>query len=324
MKRKPLFPGIASALGMLVLILDGKTALLGAQQGVQLCLMTVIPSLFPFFFLSNLLTSSLAGVPSRMLRPLGQLFPVPPGAESLVLAGLLGGYPTGAQAVARGYQAGQLSRAQAQSLLTFCSQPGPAFLFGMVGFLFPRRWMVWLLWGIILLSALVTAQFFGVNPKSCPIPAAKMPDSTPSSLAGALRATATVCGWVVIFRVLLAFLSRWFLWILPEEGQVLLTGLLELTNGCLLLQVLPNVRLRFVLAAGLLAMGGVCVAMQTVTLLGELSPRTYFLGKLLQSIIAVSLAVAFAWGVWLPMVVIFLIFAMIRQKRSSFPGAVGV
>ena len=321
MKHKQLFLGVGSALAMLVLILDGKTALAGAQQGVQLCLRTVVPSLFPFFFLTNLLTSSLAGVSSRALRPLGKLFGVPEGTEPLLLAGLLGGYPAGAQSIAQSYRAGRISRQEGERLLAFCNQPGPAFLFGMVGFLFPRKWMVWLLWVIILLSALVTARFVGDTPgKAIAIPAKK-----PSSpLAAALRATGTVCGWVVIFRVILAFLSRWFLWLVPAEGQALLTGLLELTNGCLLLGNVPDIRLRFVLAAGLLTFGGLCVGLQTISILDGLSFRNYLIGKLLQTAIVLSLALAATWGIWLPVAVLFLLFALVQQKRGSIPKEAGV
>ena len=321
MKNKQLFLGVGSALAMLVLILDGKTALAGAQQGVQLCLMTVVPSLFPFFFLTNLLTSSLSGVPSRVLRPLGKLFGVPEGTESLLLAGLLGGYPAGAQSVAQSYRAGRISRQEGERLLAFCNQPGPAFLFGMVGFLFPRKWMVWILWAIVLLSALVTARFLGDTPgRTISLPAKK----STSPLAAALRATGTVCGWVVIFRVILAFLSRWVLWLVPVEGQALLTGLLELTNGCLLLGSIPDMRLRFLLAVVLLTFGGLCVGLQTLSLLEGLSPRSYLLGKLLQTVVALSLALAVTLGICLPVAVLFLLFALARQKRSSIPGKAGV
>ena len=321
MKNKQLFLGVGSALAMLVLILDGKTALLGARQGVQLCLQTVVPSLFPFFLLTNLLTSSLAGVPSQALGPLGKLYGVPEGTEPLLLAGLLGGYPAGAQSIAQSYRAGQISRQEGERLLAFCNQPGPAFLFGMVGFLFPRRWMVWLLWGIVLLSALVTARFLGNRPgRAITLPAKK----PASPLVAALRATGTVCGWVVIFRVILAFLSRWFLWLVPAAGQALLTGLLELTNGCLLLGSIPDIRLRFVLATGLLTCGGLCVGLQTLSLLEGLSPRSYLLGKLLQTAIALSLTLAVTFGIWLPVAVLFLLFALARQKRGSIPGKAGV
>lgn len=40
--------GLPVALGMLLLVLDSKTALLGAKEGVMLCLSSVIPALLPF------------------------------------------------------------------------------------------------------------------------------------------------------------------------------------------------------------------------------------------------------------------------------------
>ena len=81
---------------MLALILDGRTAIDGARQGIELCLRTVIPSLFPFFVLSILLTSSLLGSSLAVLRPLGRLFGMPDGAESLLIPAFLGGYPVAA------------------------------------------------------------------------------------------------------------------------------------------------------------------------------------------------------------------------------------
>ena len=92
--------GIFASLGMLLLILDTKTAIQGAQEGIRLCIMTVIPSLFPFFVLSSLLTGALTGVRLRFLRPIGKLCRMPAGSESLLLIGMLGGYPTGAKSAA--------------------------------------------------------------------------------------------------------------------------------------------------------------------------------------------------------------------------------
>ena len=74
--------GLAAAAGMLVFILDSKTALSGANEGVQLCIRTVIPSLFPFFVLSALMTGALMGTSLRGLRPLCRLMKMPVGAES--------------------------------------------------------------------------------------------------------------------------------------------------------------------------------------------------------------------------------------------------
>lgn len=106
MKRRNFWTGICVSLGMLALILDGRTAIEGARQGIGLCLRTVIPSLFPFFVLSILLTSSLLGSSLIVLRPLGRLFGMPEGAESLLIPAFLGGYPVGAQNVAAAFRSG--------------------------------------------------------------------------------------------------------------------------------------------------------------------------------------------------------------------------
>ena len=52
MKIKQILP-VAFALAML--ILDSRTAIEGAKIGLETSLQTVLPSLFPFLFLSSLL-----------------------------------------------------------------------------------------------------------------------------------------------------------------------------------------------------------------------------------------------------------------------------
>ncbi|MDD5864459.1 MAG: hypothetical protein PUD80_07490, partial [Firmicutes bacterium] len=250
MKRRRLFTGIGGCIGVLILILDAKTALQGAREGLTLCLKTVIPSLFPFFVLSILFTSSLLGSSIPLLRPLGWLCGLPKGAESLLIPAFLGGYPVGAQSVAEACRSGQLSKAQAQRLLAFCNNAGPAFLFGMAGAMFPRKWMAWALWGIHIAGAVFTALIIPARDTS-PV---TMPEKAPLSPADAVnkgvKVMAAVCGWVILFRVLLAFLNRWILWMLPAAAQVALTGLLELSNGCCELMAVSDVPSRFCICAG--------------------------------------------------------------------------
>ena len=63
---------LAAALAMLALILDSATSFEGASDGISLCIRTVIPSLFPFFVLSSMLTGNLYGLSGEILRPLGR------------------------------------------------------------------------------------------------------------------------------------------------------------------------------------------------------------------------------------------------------------
>ena len=52
-KSKTLLP---AALGLALLILDSRTAIEGAQAGVDVCIRSVLPTLFPFVFLSSALS----------------------------------------------------------------------------------------------------------------------------------------------------------------------------------------------------------------------------------------------------------------------------
>ncbi len=287
MKRRLAVGGFA-ALGMVLLILDAKTALAGAAEGVDLCVRSVIPSLFPFFVLSILLTGSLAGGRLPILRPLGRLCRIPAGGETLLITGFFGGYPTGAQSIAQAYEAGTISKADAQRMLGFCNNAGPAFLFGIVGLFFSRG--VWTLWLIHILSALLVGILLPGGQQSTAVCKPAPCPSVSEALQRSLRILATVCGWVILFRVVIHILNRWVLWLFPAEPQVLLTGLLELTNGCCDLSRIPSTAERFVIASLLLSGGGLCVLMQTLSVTRHLGLGMYFPGKCLQMLLSTGLS----------------------------------
>lgn len=327
MKQKTLWAGLGACLGMLILILDGKTALAGAQNGVQLCLITVIPSLFPFFVLSILLNSTLYGFQLPFLGKIGQLCGIPTGSEPLLLSGLLGGYPVGAQGIAEAYKAGQLSRQTAQRMLAFCNNAGPAFLFGMVASFFPEGWMVWALWAIHISGALFTAVILpSPTTDDCTL-SGKSAMSANQIMARALSAMGTVCGWIIVFRVVVEFLQRWMLFLLPVSFQVAVTGMLELSNGCCFLPLIENMDMRFVLCSGMLAFGGLCVTMQTISVSSGLSIRHYLLGKFIQTSFSVTAALAVVSDMTVFFFAAVLLIVLILRKdrkSSSIPRAAGV
>ena len=310
MKRR-LWTGILSAGAMLILILDTKTALRGGIEGIKICLLTVLPSLLPFFVLSILLTSVLTGAASGLLRPIGRLCRMPAGSEPLLLLGLLGGYPSGAQSVTQAYTQGQISQADARRLLGFCSNAGPAFLFGMASTAFEDPWIPWLLWGVHILSAILTGILLPGSSKLQTRIAPTDPITLPWALEKSIRIMAKVCGWIILFRVILAFCDRWFLWLFPAELQVLLCGILELANGCVQLGSIPDSSLRFIICAGTLGFGGISVLMQTVSVTAPLGLGMYLPGKLLHGSISVILAALiqkhpFPWLLLLPLICLYL------------------
>ncbi len=337
---RSLFAGLCGALGMLVLILDSKTAINGAAQGIRLCIQSVIPALFPFFVLSAMLTGTLTGIKSPILRPLGKLCGIPKGGESILLSGLLGGYPVGAQCISQAYTNGKLSQSDARRMLGFCSNAGPSFLFGMSGILFNTKSIPFILWMIHIISALIVGMILPKSSSGAVIPSAGKQVHAGQAVQTAVRSIATVCSWVILFRMILCFADRWFLWLLPEVIQILITGILELTNGYLELAHVQNEGLRFVLASIFLSFGGFCVILQTASITGQagLDLGSYFLGKLLQTAVSAALSVIVSgllfpgfprlqhpWIVLLTgCIIIVAIITKIKQNSSSILTSSGV
>lgn len=313
------------------LILDSPAACAAGAEGIQLCLKVVVPSLFPFMFLSMLLVSSMGTFRFRILDPVCKLCRMPVGSEGLLALGLLGGYPTGAQAVNLSHERKVLSDDTARRMLVICNNCGPAFLFGMVGRSFSDSWAVWKIWGITILGALITAILLpgdGGTIKNLPN---NKNDSAVKLMDRAIRALARICGWVILFRVVLAFADRWFLWMLPSWPRVLICGLTELTNGCMALPQITDEGLRFVLSCGMLSFGGLCVWMQTMSVIHpSLDKRLYFPGKVLHGCISTLLAWLFCPVGWeIPLIasltaVIAMLFLRKCVKRSRFSEKVGV
>lgn len=327
-KQKILFPGVVAAFLMLIIIFDTRTAIISAQEGVALCMRTIIPSLFPFFVLTGVINSCLIGQNFRQLQPLGRLTKTPKGAESLLILGFLAGYPMGAQLITQAYADGKLTKGTARRMLGFCNNAGPAFLFGILSPLFSAGNIVWVLWGIHILSALIVGC---ILPSEATVSTEIFPGhgiSLPSALQRAIKATCSVCGWVILFRVVLGFCNRWFLWLLPISAQVLFSGFLELSNGCVMLQSVSNESIRFVLAAMMLSFGGLCVGMQTTSVTEGLGTGWYFPGKVLQTAITLALSLLiqpvlfsdsemflYAPTVLLCLIALLLVFVYILRKK---------
>lgn len=286
------------AICMLGLILDSQNALSAASEGVALCLLTAIPSLFPFFVLSALLVPGLCVL---RLPALGQLLGIPAGWEGVFLLSCVGGYPVGAQCVVQGFRAGQLSQAQARRMLGFCNNCGPAFLFGVVAPLFPSGGYAAALTFCGIFSAVMVGTLWPGKDTQRSAPPKLSPVSLPGAVRQAISSMAGVCAWIVLGKICLSFFQRACLYRLPTFAQVLLGGLLELTNGCLRLAAVEDVAARFLVAAGMIPFGGLCVAMQVQSICADsgLFTGSYLAQKLLQGLLSMAMAYVLLRGGWL-------------------------
>ncbi len=242
----------------------------GARHGLAVCAATLAPSLFPFFVLSNLLSE--LGLPALLAgtagRPLQKLFRISGGGVQALVLGLTGGYPLGASVVGDLRRNNLVSRAEAERLLAFCNNSGPAFILGAAGGVFqsPRA-------GVLLyISHVLGAVCVGLlmrgdhsaDDVSPAAPAAPVPFGTafPAAAARALSSTLAVCGYVVLFSALLGMIS--FPERTPPLIRALFTGILELGSGIAALSGTAPTPQALACAAFLLGFGGVSVHAQTL------------------------------------------------------------
>lgn len=295
-KFRAALPALALAAAFAALLRFPQEVSASVTEGLRLSVSVLIPSLFPFFICVNLTSAlGLTGVLARVFAPvMRRMFHVSGAGCTAVLCGAAGGYPSGAQCVAALYREGQLSRAEAEYLLLFCNNAGPAFLFGAVGTVLGIGMTgCLLLWGIHLLSALV----IGLVNRPKEAPNAALPHVQRANASGAVveavrsarQAVLQITMFVAAFSVLARLLTMAAAHILPDGVCTVLTGMLELSGGIAALANLPiTLRWKLALASFFLGFGGLCVCMQTQAVLAPagLSGCGMLLAKLAQGLLA--------------------------------------
>ena len=300
------------------LVISPGEAINGAKDGLALCFNVIVPSLFPFFVLSSLvvdlgLAAYLGRAMEGLMRP---LFRVSGSCAAAVALGFIGGYPVGARTALHLFQQGLCTKTEAERLLAFCNNSGPAFILGVVGAgVFGDSRVGLLLYLTHALASLLVGllfRFYGgwerrraCAPRPKPIQTVTLPAAFTGAVSRALQSTLNICAFVVFFAVVLRLLSAYgalsgaaaLLSLAGFEGEWarrLVAGLLELSSGVASLQGGAGLAGRVSMAAFMLGWAGLSVHCQVLSFLVDsgLSARVYLAGKLCHGLIAAALT----WG----------------------------
>lgn len=135
-----------------------QQALEASIRGVNMWWEIVFPSLLPFFILSELLISfGVVAFIGVLLEPLMRpLFRVPGVGGFIWAMGMASGFPSGAKLTTRLRQDQQLSKIEAERLISFTNSSNPLFIFGAVAIGFFHNPAL----GIVLAAAHYVSNFF--------------------------------------------------------------------------------------------------------------------------------------------------------------------
>ena len=117
------------------LVVFSSSNLTATKNGLTLWATCVVPSLFPFFVITNLLSRTkvvniIGKLLDKFMRP---LFNVPGIGGFAFVMGLISGYPVGAKIVADFREKGLVTQDEGERLLAFTNNSGPLFILSSVG-----------------------------------------------------------------------------------------------------------------------------------------------------------------------------------------------
>lgn len=301
---------VMSVAALLLTFRHSELAISSMSDGMRLCVSTVIPALFPFMVLSELLVSS--GAAELVARIFGGLFEGLFGIRRegciAFLLGIVCGFPIGTKSAVSLYENGRISRSELEHLLTFCNGPSSAFLISAVGAsLFSSRRFGVMLYCAEIISAIVIGAvgraFFshkkrydektlvcGIRPQG--------ERAGLRSVVGAVTSSASsmlyVCSFVVFFSSVTGILGAYAdAAELPRTIKTLLIGFFEMTGGVSAASSLPKYSACLCTAA-IVGWSGLSVHFQLVSLCADrkIAYRPYFLAKLIRGALDLILIAA--------------------------------
>ena len=245
----------------------------------SLCVETVIPSLFPFLVLASFVVhSGLLRTSGKFLDPITRLlFNLPGEAGLALLLGLIGGFPVGPKTTAELYKLGEISKAQAQSMMLFNIGAGPAFVIGTVGvgmlgsyksglLLYASMVFAFLALGLAVCMRL-TGKKAGVE-SSLTLQGLKTSEKDGKSVGDAIHIAVesgtnsmiAICAYIVIFAAVTSVISLYI-----SDANILgfITAFLEVTRGCGVYSEMPGTG-GVTAVAAIISFAGLCIHCQVL------------------------------------------------------------
>lgn len=260
---------------LLLLLCMPEAALKGAKSGLLLWFHQVLPSLLPFFIVSNLITATGIGAfLSKLLSPVFcPLFHCSKTASYPILIGFLSGLPIGAKTIADYVEKGWISKQEGQYLLPLCNNSGPFFILSYIALNeldIPEKKYALL---CIIYAAPIITSFFSylLFYHHKPFSLSNLPFEQFTKFSYQLLDNCIMTGFEVLTKVggyliLFSILAEIIPSLLPLSAlsHALLTGTLEITVGIHKLAELPlHLHKKTALIAAITTFGGLSGLAQT-------------------------------------------------------------
>lgn len=285
------------------LIKNPSLASQSIHSAINLCVKNVIPSLFPFLILNGiLLRSAFPYYASKIFSKLTQrLFGINGASSFPFITGLISGFPIGAKNTVSLYKDGIISKEEAEILICYCNNIGPAFALFTVGKSFFNDIKIGaILYFSVVLSAFLTGIILGRTIKKSDVhragisySAQKFSVSFSEAISESAISMAVICAFVIFFKLIndIVRFPISYLKLSPILSAVV-SGFLEITNGASMASGFGKEGV--ILCGFLFGWSSMSVHMQSAAfILPEgISMKKYYLSKVFQGFTTALIAAA--------------------------------
>ncbi len=265
------------------------------QRGLLICFNAIIPAIFPYMILSDLMLSSLCFEKIPFLKnAFLRLFKINSYALAAFISGLVCGFPTGVKLAKELYICGKITKNEFERLIGFSNNPSPAFIVGGIGYGIRGK----ISDGLILifantLASILVGCLFSLGKKASQNTEKNEISyefSLVKSVKDASLNTLICCGFITLFSVLLGIISD----LIPNTFlYTVLACFFELGNAAKIISVSEfSYPLKIAFSAFALSFSGTCVHLQSKSIISELnlSMRKYMLMKFFCGVFSVFIA----------------------------------
>lgn len=266
----------------------------GVKNGLSLCFQSLIPSLYPFLIVVELLLST--GILMKNNKVLDflslKIFRLPYSLNIFFLS-CLGGYPVGVTCVSNLVGRGVLNAEEGEKLLNFTVNPSLSFAVAFVGaMLYKSIKAGFVLYLSVILSSIIIGILSGrkikINRYTRVMDAFEEADFSTAFTLSVKKSAVTmfyICSFTVLFSSICSLVE-----ILPfsPEINLLIKSVTEVTNGISLAYKARS--LPFI--ASLMSFGGLSVAFQIFSAQGELKIKSikYFFVRTVSAVLCYIIA----------------------------------
>ena len=261
---------------------------------------SILPSLFPFFVLSDILNSYdiISYVPKYIKLFLMKLFNISDKALFVFLISMLSGFPSNARNIKILYKDKKISKNEAEHLLIFTHFSNPMFILGTLTILFLNNKSLGIL---ILISHYLPNFILGIILRNLNTNYTNnTKDKTNSknfgiiftkAIKGSIDSLLMILGTLTVFLIISTIIINLFKF--GIKTTLLIKSILELTSGLKELSLINfNNNTLVMLSSCILSFGGLSVHMQVINELNDtdISYKNFFIGRILQTFLSLIIS----------------------------------